>query len=399
MKIVFDLTDLYDHLSGIERYAMELCRHMMMQYPEHSYVLLFKKEVHPAFYDFVMQDQVSTIVLPKCSKLLFRQIILPAKLYTIKADAYLFLAFPQPFLFHNPNLYVALHDMSYFDCGEYMKSSSKWYFRLSAWQAFRSARGLLTISRFSAGRIACWAERLKGVHRREVMDKLSVIRCGISAMQFPEEPRCENVESSGKEIRRESLRRKYHIPERYILSLSTLEPRKNLLLLVKAYEKMLRKNPAVPRLVLAGRTGWKMQQFIESYHLKEQIILPGFIDETDLAELYRGAEVFVFPSVYEGFGLPPLEAMAMGSLVLSSDAASMPEVLGNAAVYFKSGSEEDLQKKLGEALSCSEEEKNLRVCLGRKQAQKYDWNRFAAQLMKKLQMENGLRAGREKQAP
>lgn len=372
VRILFDLTDLYDHLSGIERYAMELSRHMILQHPEHEYILLFKKEIPAAYYEIVMQENVRSHVLPLCNKLLFRQVVLPQKLYSIKADAYVFLAFPEPVLFFHPDIYTAVHDMSYFDCGDYMKAASKWYFRLSVLHTFRHAKKIFTISKFSARRICHWARRLPGCREKRIREKLTLVKCGIAESMM--EKKCT---ASEKEEKREMLRQRYGIPEHYILSLSTLEPRKNLKLLVQAYEELARECPDIPKLVLAGRTGWKMEEFIKNLSLEGKIVLTGFIQDDDIMDLYAGADVFVFPSLYEGFGLPPLEAMAAGGLVLSSDAASLPEVLGNGALYFRNNNQTDLMEKLKLVLSFSEAEKEKMIVQGYQRVRLFQWNRYA----------------------
>ena len=207
MKILFDLTDLYDHLSGIERYAMELSGHMIRKHPEHNYILLFKKEIPAPYYEIVMQKNVKSHVLPLCNKLLFRQAVLLQILYSIKADAYVFLAFPEPMLFFNPNIFTAVHDMSYFDCGDYMKSASKWYFRLSALHTFRYAKKILTISKFSARRICHWARRLPGCNEKQIRERLSLVKCGISDSML----KINHITIENKE-QRQLLRQQYGLP-------------------------------------------------------------------------------------------------------------------------------------------------------------------------------------------
>jgi glycosyltransferase involved in cell wall biosynthesis len=134
-----------------------------------------------------------------------------------------------------------------------------------------------------------------------------------------------------------AARARYGLPSRYVLAVGTLEPRKNLTTLLQAFAR-LREDGAVDpglRLVLAGARGWLDEPIfrtVRSFGLEEVVCFPGFVDDDDLPELYRGAELFVFPSLYEGFGLPPLEAMACGVPVVTSNTSSMPEVAGGAAM-------------------------------------------------------------------
>lgn len=130
----------------------------------------------------------------------------------------------------------------------------------------------------------------------------------------------------------EAFRRQRGLPERYILYLGNLEPRKNLPRLVQAYKLLGRFD--VP-LVLAGARGWSYAEIfrtVESLGLAAHVLFPGFISREELPLWYNGAAVFAYPSIYEGFGLPPLEAMACGTVVLAAQASSLPEVVGDAGL-------------------------------------------------------------------
>ncbi len=112
----------------------------------------------------------------------------------------------------------------------------------------------------------------------------------------------------------------------------------------------------------------------------QRLHFTGFVDDADLPAIYRGAEWFVFPSKYEGFGIPPLEAMACGTPVISSDAASLPEVLGDAAVYFRSEDKESLLRVLKESVSISADNRSAIIEKGLKQAKKFSWDETAKKL-------------------
>ncbi|MBO5953723.1 MAG: glycosyltransferase family 4 protein [Oscillospiraceae bacterium] len=327
MKILIDLTSLADNFSGIERFAMNMAL-QMTENRAHSYVLVFKNAVHEAFFQTVQQDHVEALVLKGGHKLVFNQLILPLKLYRQKADVYFFPAFPEPVLFFRKHTVTTIHDLGCWDCGENMTTLSKWYFRISYRKSMRLCEKLITVSEFSKGRIIALGRVPAG--------KIEVIYNGVSEAFF-----------SGK-APGEAVRQKYQLPQQYLLCLSTLEPRKNLQLLVKAYESLILEGHDLPPLVLAGRKGWKMDGLLEGIDpaVVAKLHFTGFIDDEDLPAIYAGARLFVFPSKYEGFGIPPLEAMAAGCPVLSSDAASLPEVLGNAASYFESENPDSLKTAL-----------------------------------------------------
>ncbi|MDE5872442.1 MAG: glycosyltransferase, partial [Lachnospiraceae bacterium] len=136
-------------------------------------------------------------------------------------------------------------------------------------------------------------------------------------------------------------------------------------------------------LVLAGRKGWKMDDFLlkTPQKVKDKILFTGFIDEEDLPYIYNMADLFVFPSKYEGFGLPPLEAMTCGALVLSSDAEAMVEVLSEGALYFSNNNLTDLISKLKDIYSNIENNKSKMKTSGMKQADRFDWKKQADRLL------------------
>lgn len=133
--------------------------------------------------------------------------------------------------------------------------------------------------------------------------------------------------------------KKYNIPNRpYLLSLSTLEPRKNIETTIKAFNKLLKEHHEInASLVLVGTLGWNynpiFSEILNSNTIKDKLIVTGFVSDSDLATLYSGATGFIYPSLYEGFGLPPLEAMQCGVPVVVSNTSSIPEVVGDAGIY------------------------------------------------------------------
>lgn len=364
MKILIDLTSLADNFSGIERYAASLTTEMVKD-NESSFILIFKDKIHPIFEEVQFQKNVRAIVLKRCNKLIFNQIKLPLMINKYKADCYLFLAFPVPVLLFKKNMISTIHDLCCWDCPETMNGLSKWYFRISHKVAVHKCKNIVTISKFSEDRIVD-----KLIYNR---NKLWLVYCGID----------EKFLNYKKNDRKENVKMKYNLPERYILSLSTLEPRKNLRLLVKAYRKLVLKNRVDMPLVLAGRRGWKMDELLSDVedNVKKNIIFTGFIDDEDLPAVYGGADLFVFPSKYEGFGIPPLEAMACGTPVLSSDAASLPEVLGDAAFYFENENGKELCKQIDKYMRIDEKARQTIIEQGYDQARKFSWQEQANKLM------------------
>lgn len=160
----------------------------------------------------------------------------------------------------------------------------------------------------------------------------------------------------------EAVKLKYGIEGEYILYMGTLEPRKNIGVLIEAYHILVEAGNSLPELVIAGKKGWMYEQLfqmVRDFELENKIIFTGYIEDDDCPVLMSGAKMFVFPSMYEGFGIPPLEAMACGTPVIVSDAEALLEATGEFAVVFQSGDATDLSCKIGRLLENVEERKRL----------------------------------------
>ena len=175
---------------------------------------------------------------------------------------------------------------------------------------------------------------------------------------------------------------KYGLPEKFILFVGTLEPRKNLVTLIKAFAG-LKKRGIPHRLVVVGKEGWLYDpvfQALRDVGLREEVLFTGYVDEADLPALYNLACVFVMPSLYEGFGLSLLEAMACGCCVVASDCSSVPEAVGDAALLFNPHSVQELEGRILRIL----EDGGLRKELREKavvRAGRFNWRRSAEEML------------------
>lgn len=182
-----------------------------------------------------------------------------------------------------------------------------------------------------------------------------------------------------------NIKAKYYIPEsNYFLCLAShLDPRKNIFHLVKTFVRLVRANPQLDaNLVLIGTLRFKRDDvtrvFQEFDEYKHRIVFTGYVPDEDLSSLYSGATAFVFPSLYEGFGLPILEAMQTGTPVISSNATSLPEVAGNAALLVDPKDEDSLCQAMLDVLQDSSLQQQLRA-KGLEQAKKFSWQKCADQ--------------------
>lgn len=196
-------------------------------------------------------------------------------------------------------------------------------------------------------------------------------------------------------IKIESVLKKYNIPldKKYLLSVATLEPRKNIERTLRAFLNLIQQEHINDlNLVLVGTKGWKFDGIFEEIKsnpaLKERIITTGFVADNDLAALYSSAIGFVYPSLYEGFGLPPLEALQCGTPVISSTKSSIPEVVGDAGILVEPTDE----NAIAEAMLDLYKSEHLQNELHEKallQAQKFSWERFTNEHVKLYQKISG----------
>ena len=214
-------------------------------------------------------------------------------------------------------------------------------------------------------------------------DKIEVVYAGV-------ERRFRSMEG---EIALQRVKKRYGLDFPFILSLGTLEPRKNFTGLIEAYALMRGSRAGFHtgqgmadrglKLVIAGGKGWLYDEIfarVEELGLTGKVIFPGFVADEDLPALYNLAELFVFPSLYEGFGLPPLEAMACGTPVVTSDRPSLPEVVGEGGLIVEATDSQELARAMEQVLTDENLRREMRE-KGLKQAEKFTWEAAAGKLL------------------
>jgi glycosyltransferase involved in cell wall biosynthesis len=289
-------------------------------------------------------------------RILWEQLAQPWQLNQF--DLYHALAFVAPFILNKPSV-VTVYDLSFLHYPQVLSTSRRLYLRLFTAISCRRARRVIAISHSTA----------RDVHASLGIpaENIDVAAPGYDSSAYRPLPP-EQV-AAFKESR--------NLPERFWLFVGTLEPRKNLLMLLEAYAAL----PPSERLplVLAGGKGWAYKPIfssIQGYKLVSDVRLPGYLPVEELPLWYNSAELFVYPSVYEGFGLPVLEAMACGTPVMVSDASSLPEVVGEAGICLPpqdaTAWTEALRKAAGDAAWSQGA-----FARGREQAAQFSWGETA----------------------
>lgn len=250
-----------------------------------------------------------------------------------------------------------VYDMTYLRFPETMDAKNRR--RLQSGMAYSVERSdhILTISEFS---------------KQEIMELLNVPEERISVI-----PCAPSL--SGEAVDFEACAAKFGLSKPYILYVGTIEPRKNLVRLLKAFKYLKQKENIPHQLVLAGGKGWANEEIYQAASPMEDVLFTGYLSEGEKYSLYKNAAAFVFPSLYEGFGIPPLEAMTFGCPVICADAASLPEAVGDAAELVNPLDEIGIAQGIWNVLSNLARAEELRQ-LGYEQAKKYTWTASADRL-------------------
>ncbi len=288
-------------------------------------------------------------------------------------------------LFYSPNLIftalssrckhiITMHDLSFERHPEFFNFYRRlWHWLVNPRKLVQQADKIISVSESSKQDI------IKLYHCPPA--KVKLIYPGLSRQIFACSRKTENF------LR---LAKKYKLPPQYILFLATLEPRKNMGSVIAAYDYLKEKGKIKHKLVIAGGEGWmfkKTRRLILESKNRRDIILIGEIKSEERKYLYSGADLFVYPSFYEGFGFPPLEALACGTTVVCSQTASLPEVVGGAALLVDPYNYDELALAIEKGLK----EKKLRDILkkaGFKQAQKFSWKKCAQAFINLLESTN-----------
>jgi glycosyltransferase involved in cell wall biosynthesis len=238
-------------------------------------------------------------------------------------------------------------------------------------QSVRRARYRLPLMARAATKIITATEHVK----KEVVEHLKIDAAKIAVTPYAPRPAFRPLLRSETEETRTRL----GIEENFVLFVGTIEPRKNLITLLRAIAEVLRSTDLRPQLVIAGQKGWltgETMNYIESEGLGERVKLTGYISDEDLRALYSSCAVCVYPSLYEGFGLPPLEAMACGAPVIASNVPSLSEAIGQAAYLVSPADVEGLAGALVKMLR-DEAERSHFSRAGLAHASQFTWERTA----------------------
>jgi glycosyltransferase involved in cell wall biosynthesis len=324
MRIGIDARLVYYRQAGIGQYILRLTEALAGMDQENEFVLLQSRKHKQTIVDQLNFKRVS-LWTPSHHRL--EQWTLPLEIYPWGLNLLHSPDFIPPFR-RNCKSVITVHDLAFlFYPNLLTQESARYYGQID--QAVRNTDHIIAVSKSTKRDI---------IHRLGVPeDKITVIYEAAHPIYRPLDEERLLHQRCPEHSRRavEGVKEKYHLPDDFILFVSTIEPRKNVPALLRAYRQLLDGYKRSEVLVLAGERGWLFEEvfaLVEELGLESKTLFLGRVPIEDLLYLYNAAQLLVHPTVYEGFGLPPLEAMACGTPVVVSNVSSLPEIVGDAAL-------------------------------------------------------------------
>lgn len=356
MRIGMDARLVHYHQAGIGQYILRLTDALASLDHENEYYLFQSRKDRT---QLVQAPNFHRRVLWTPSHHRFERLALSAEMLPHPLDVFHSPDFIPPRRLRAPNV-ITVHDLAFLLYPRFLTpQAARYYGQIDP--ASRSAAHIIAVSQSTKRDVT----RLLGVPE----DKVTVIY----------EAANRTARSTDKPDAKRHVQEKYGITGDFILFVSTIEPRKNLPTLLAAYSKLRDNYKSTARLVVAGHKGWlteEVDQTIEKYKLAELVCFLGSVPDQELGYLYNAARVFALPSFYEGFGLPPLEAMASGTPVIVSNVSSLPEVVGDAGLLADPNDVEAWAVALHRVLTDNALHDEL-AAKGLKRAALYSWERAA----------------------
>jgi len=372
-KILFDGRFLSLSHAGIGRYSMELLRHILPLDKAQKYVVIVPKGTQITG-DLAQkmnerENPVEVIEVDATHYSIAEQTKLPAIIRSLKVDLVHFPHFSHP-LFYNGDFVVTIHDLTlslYAERGGKIKQS---IYKKVISHAAKKSKKILTVSEFV---------------KKELLKEFDLLENRVVTTY-------NGIDESFKKITNPRILKKveeYGLKNPYILSVGQWRSHKNLLRLIEAYSRLVKEERFTGQLdlVFVGKIDKKypeLKKKVAELGLEKSVKFTGFVPDEDLPIVYNNAELFVFPSLAEGFGLPGLEAQACGIPVASSDKTSLPEIFGKGAIYFNPLNANDMAAKIKEVLTDDRLRSQL-IKEGLVNAKRFSWDQTARKTLEVYQ--------------
>lgn len=350
-----------DHLEGYGRFVKEIFSRLARNHPGHEFIFLFDRPYDPAF---VFERNVTPLVVTPAARhpasfKYWYDVKAPLALKRYRPDIWI-----QPYGFCSltttiPQLLV-VHDLSFLHYPGFISWHQRLYYKLFTGSFLRKAKRVVTVSDYS---------------REDIIKQYRIPPEKIGIVHSAAGDRFRPIDWQEKQ----QVKEKYAEGKEYFLCTGGIHPRKNLMNLLRAFSLFKKWQHSNMKLVVAGRLAWGYDDILEkikTYKYREDVILTGYLPDDELATLTASAYAAVYPSWFEGFGVPILEAMQSGVPVITSNTSSMPEVGGDAALYADPNDPDSIAKHML-GLYRDETFRSRLIEAGIKQAAQFNWDTVA----------------------
>lgn len=362
MNIAIDLTSIPKKKSGVGRYLVSLLDFLQKADTENTYFLFIHDDDISGFnitsYNFKLIPVKSKYLRNVWLRLLWEQFVLPGELKKHKIDLLHSPHYTMPY-FSRVKHVVTFHDMSFFIVPKVHNFAKRYLFRVYMWLTVRRAQAVISDSYATLEDIRRIL-KVKG-------DNITVVPLGADKRFFDSADADKNLLKS------------YGIEDGYFLYVGMIDARKNLVRMLKAYNSLPQEIKDKYKFVICGRKNWMYEEvfsYFNENNLQKDVVFTGFVKDEDLPDIYKGAKLLLYVSIYEGFGLPLVEAMASGLPCITANVSSMKEVAGDAGLKVDPYNENEIRDAIIELVS-DEELYDTLVEKGFKQAEKYTWSNCA----------------------
>lgn len=353
--------------AGVGHYTYYLIKHLLKNDKKNTYVLFFDSRVNHSKEFSQRNVEIKYFPFYRYRVLLpitYSHLLVSAIVSREKLDVFHSPASTMPLIYQKSSV-VTIHDLAIYKNKNWFPGGQQFSTRIVVPHTLKKVDKIIAVSESTKKDIA----RLFKIPK----EKVEVIYNGI-----------DDIAAEKHVASKTRLQSKYGIRDAFILFLGTLEPRKNIPRLIQAFKRVSSRSRFQNiQLVIAGGHGWESKNLAamcDKLGLSNDVIFTGYVSRSSKIGLMRHAEAFVFPSLYEGFGLSNLEAMALGTPVVTSDTASMPEVMGDAAVYINPKSVKSISDGIIKILSSPKLRKSL-TQKGKRQSTKFHWDICAKQTL------------------
>lgn len=363
---------LAHQLEGIGRFTLETLQRITQKHPEYHFHFLFDR---PYDRQFIFADNITAWVVPPPARhpllwYLWFELAVPTVLRRIKPDLFLSTDGYCSLHTHIPTLTV-IHDLAFEHYPEQVPPLVRWFYRHYTPKYVQKSTRIAAVSQYTKQDI------LTTYPHATTADRIDIVYNGVNDLYSPLTA-----------LEQHAVKQQYTDGADFFLFVGAIHPRKNLRHTLMAFEQFRQRNPqCLIKLIIAGRKAWQVDDIFHFYNAmqyKNDVSLLGHLEQSTLRQLYGAATAFLYPSFFEGFGIPILEAMRCHTPVITANVSSMPEVADNAALLVNPNSSAEICHAM-EQIAFSEELRQQLIRKGELRQQQFNWDKSAQQLSESIE--------------